>query len=140
MTPNKGALKWKTSDKSIATVNAKGLVTARDKVTGQCEIMCIAPDGQTMATVSVQVYRAEYTGLEVEDEIYMIGGEKRRIGYTLTPKKGKCIWESKDKSIATVNKYGTVTAKRGVEGVVIIVCTSPDGLMTKECKVHVSKN
>ena len=140
LTPNKGSLKWKTSDKSIATVDAKGLVTARNKVTGQCEIMCIAPDGQTMATVSVQVYRAEYTGLEVEEEMYLIGGEKQRIGYTLTPNKGKCTWVSKDERMATVNMYGTVTAKRGVEGVVIIVCTSPDGLMQKECIVHISKN
>ena len=138
LSPSKGKLQYKSSNKKVATVDPEGVVTANKQVNGEATITITAPDGVTKATVSVQVYRAEYD-LTIQEEMFIGGGEKKRIEKTLTPDNGRCTWESNNTSIASVNMYGTVTAKKGVEGDCIITCTAPDGVTQKQCTVHVSK-
>ena len=139
LTPAKGKLKWTTSDKKVAQVDQNGLITAQRGVNGKATITCTAPDGITESTVDIIVYRANYQ-LEIEEEMFLIGGEKQRIEKTLTPNHGRCTWTSSNESVATVNMYGTVTAKKGVDGVCTITCTAPDGKTTDTCVVHVTKN
>ena len=93
---------WSTSKKAVATVNKSGKVVANktgttvisakvDKKTLKCTVVVKAP---TISKKSV----------------------KLKVGSSVTLKmngtKSKVIWSSSNKSIATVNKYGKVTAKK----------------------------
>ncbi len=123
ITGTKKKVKWSTSDKKIATVNSKGLVTAKGKGT---------------ATITAKVGKSKYKcKIKVETlgiskkTLTMNKGEKYTLKTTGTKKKAK--WTTSDKRIATVNSKGLVTAKK--KGNVKI--TAKIGKKSYKCKIKV---
>ncbi|MDE5849326.1 MAG: Ig-like domain-containing protein [Muribaculaceae bacterium] len=130
-------VKWTSSDNTIATVSAKGVVKAlkagkvtitatANKLTATCEI--------TITDPVVEV--AEIT-LDKTEATITIGGTVE-LKATVTPENATdatVTWTSSDVFIATVDEFGTVTGI--AEGTVVI--TAKAGDKTAECTVTVNR-
>ncbi len=111
----KSKLKWATSDKKVATVSAKGLVTGKkagraiitvttdNKLTASVEI--VVEDIHAPTTVAIQP--ASPAPISVKGKLQLTAS-LTAIG---TP-KSKLKWTSSDKKIATVSAKGLVTGKK----------------------------
>lgn len=137
-TASNKAVKWKSSDTSVATVSSSGVVTAVGK--GTATISCKTEDTGKTATckvtvkkkVSVQALslnkssKTIYKGktYQLKAEIYPSNASVRTV-----------TWSSQDTSIATVSSTGLVTAKKN--GTTKIICKSKDGNYTASCKITV---
>ena len=117
------SIKWKSSDKSIATVSSKGKVTA--KKAGTCTITATVNGKELSCEVTVKKPQMNKTKKTVYvDETYqleVLGG------------KGDITWKSSDKKIAKVSSKGKVTALK--PGTVTI--TAKKGSKTYKCKITV---
>ena len=133
---------WSSSDNSIATVDANGLVTA--KADGTATIKVKANDGsnventynvnvtgQTIAQTTVNVAGISITG---GDTISSKGGTLAlTVGVSPANATNKTVtWSSSDSTIATVDANGLVTAK--VNGSITITATANDGSGIKSTK------
>ena len=134
---------WSTSDASIATVDANGLVTA--KTAGTAIITAKTEDGGKTATcevtVTIPIESISFnTGIL---EFAAPGAAAQTIRATLTPADatGELLWESYDESVATVDESGSVTP-HGV-GISLITCEAvdSDSFAYDECLaiVHAAK-
>ena len=122
---NKGVT-WESSDPSIATVDSKGNVVAKEK--GTVTITVTTKDGNHKATLNINVKEQLVTKITIS------GSKKVNVGKTITLKatvspsnatnKG-VTWSSSDESIATVDANGKVTGKKA--GKVTIKATAKDG-------------
>lgn len=128
---------WSTSDKSIAKVDSRGRVTAVSN--GEAIITATSSNGLT-AICSVKVNRPvggiflDYTEYElaVGDELEL---EVSFDSEDVTNKKVK--WKSSKSSVASVDKNGVVTAKKG--GTAIITVTSDENGMSASCVITVQE-
>ncbi|MDE6652143.1 MAG: Ig-like domain-containing protein, partial [Paramuribaculum sp.] len=127
---------WSSSDETVATVDANGLVTALlpgtatitattiNEVTAVCEVTVILkPAGIALSA-------------EVEE---MTEGENLRLTAVFTPEETterELNWSSSDEEIAIVDATGLVTALR--PGEAVITATTVNGL-TASCTVTVLK-
>ena len=126
------SVKWKSSDKTIATVSSSGKV--KGVKTGTATITCTSVATGLSATCKVTV------GTVTLDQTKIVVRKNKTV--TLTPTvypttlEDKSVkWESSDKTIATVSSNGTV---KGVKtGMVTITCTSVATGLSATCKVIV---
>ena len=123
---------WKTSDKTVATVSADGVVTGVKS--GVVTITCTSKATGLSATCKVTV------GTITLDQSEVIIRKKNTV--TLTPtvyptslEDKSVTWESSDESVATVSSDGVVTGVKS--GVVTITCTSNATGLSATCKVIV---
>ncbi len=104
---------WSSSDKSIATVDNNGLVTAIKE--GKATITVTTKDGNKTANCSVIVKAKVINVTEVKldkTDITKVEGETEQLTATILPKNATnktVTWSSSDKNIATVNNNGLVT-------------------------------
>ena len=107
-------LTYSSSDEKVATVDSNGNVMAKGE--GSATITVTSPDGPTK-TVAIKVIKS----IEIEKitlsptTITLEKGKKATIKATIEPKDAvdKTItWSSDNKNVATVDKNGTVTAKK----------------------------
>ncbi len=130
---------WNSSNKTIATVDDKGLVTAVKK--GTAIITVTTTDGNKTATCKVTVKAKVIHVTEVKldkTDITKTEGETEQLTATVLPDNAtnKAItWSSSDKNIATVDNKGLVTAIK--KGTATITVTTTDGNKTTTCKVIV---
>ncbi|MDF2608608.1 MAG: hypothetical protein K0R92_82 [Lachnospiraceae bacterium] len=100
---------WSSTDTSVVSVDAKGLVTA--KGAGQALIIVKTADGTMMATSTITV-RQKATGVTFDVDKLEIGvGQSYTIKTTITPANSELTltWESTNTSVATVDNTGKIT-------------------------------
>lgn len=119
---------WKSSDNKTAAVDASGLVTGLKK--GKVMITATAVDGsgkKTVCEVNIAYLTKE---IQITGEETVKAGKKIKLTATVLPEttsNKKLDWTTSDKTIATVEANGTVTAKKLTEEqTVTISATSKD--------------
>ena len=134
------AVTYKTSNKKVATVNAKGKITAKKKGTATITIYSKADKKKTCkikVTVGTPVTKVKLNKTKANLNV----GKSLTLKTTLSPKKPSnkgIIWKSSNTKIATVTSKGVVKAKKA--GMVKITATAKDGSGKKAvCKITVKK-
>lgn len=131
---------WKSSDKSIATVDANGKVIG--KAAGSAVISCSTDDGSYKAsctvTVKKQVKPKSVELNRTSKTLYI--GDKYTLKATVSPSNAsnKSVkWKSSDTKVAKVSSSGVVTAVG--RGTATITCTTNDGNRKATCKITVKR-
>lgn len=122
-----GAITWKSSKTSVATVNQKGVITPKKE--GKTKIIVTA--GGVTASCEVTVKKPSLS-LSSKKTIYI--NHPAALSAQASP-KAKISWSTSDSKIASVNSKGVVTGKK--PGTVTI--TAKANGITKKCKVTVKK-
>lgn len=121
------AVKWTTSDKSVATVSSTGKVTAVGD--GTCTITCMAKDGSNeKATCKVTVKKNVSSITIDKTKVEMACGSKRTLHVAVEPidaTNTRVKWTSSKPTVASVNSEGRVSALR--PGTTTITCMALDG-------------
>ena len=130
---------WKTSKKSVATVSSKGKVTA--KKAGTAKITATSKtDKSKKATITIKVSKKA-----VKNKTLKISPTKKTLkkGKSLTIKikkitkktTDKITYKSSKKSVATVDAYGKVKAKKKGKATITVKC----GKKSAKLKLTVKK-
>lgn len=122
---------WTSSNQKVAVVNAKGVISGKAK--GKATITCVVKTAKAQNTLTAKVtVRTKADSVTIKNAVTaMNAGNKFDLNRTLAPKAStdKTSWSSSDKSIATVNKNGVVTAKK--PGQVVITAKTLSGVTDK---------
>ena len=128
---------WSTSDKSVCTVSKKGLVTAVGS--GTATITVTTEDGGMTATCEVTVTITVSSITLNAETLEMQVGETSKLKATVLPDNAtdKSVkWTSSDKTVASVDSNGKVTAKKAGKAVIKVESLSnPD--VVASCEVTV---
>jgi len=139
------AVAWESSDASVATVDAGGLVTAKAVGAGVF-ITVVTHDGHRQASANVTVdpsatvVPVEMVKATPQSIVLTAIGETRQLTATVGPATATdkvVAWETSDASVATVDANGLVTATGIGSGIFVTVVTHDGGL---EASVNVSVN
>ena len=125
-----------SSDESIATVDDKGNITPLKEGNA---IIVVHIDGANDKIVNINIYDPTLHKMELNfEEITLFVGNSEKIIVTVGGNNSKkATFTSSDESIATVDKYGKITAVN--EGNSIITVTDPNAESEKTVKVIVNK-
>lgn len=119
-------VKWTSSNTKVATVDSKGLVYT--KTPGTAYIKATTPEGKTKSAKITVLKRGLTT---TSKSLYV----KASTTLSFKGSYGAITWSSSNKSIATVDKNGKVTAHKA--GSVYI--TAKSGKAVSKCKITVKK-
>lgn len=124
---NKGVT-FKSSNTRVATVNSKGLVTA--KAYGTATITATAKDGsRKKASVKITVPAVKVTNVTITKKPSTLTvGQTFVLGTTVTPSNAtnkKLTYKSSNTAVATVDAAGKIVAKAA--GTTVITATAADG-------------
>ncbi len=132
---------WSSSNKSIATVDKNGSIKAINE--GNTTITVTTKDSGHTATCEVTVAESaiRVTSVELdEDELSLNPDKSYKLTATVLPENAtnkNVTWSSSNKSIATVDQSGNVTAK--ALGNATITVTTEDGGYTDTCEINVTE-
>lgn len=130
---------WQSSDETIATVDNKGKVLALKA--GTTTITATSVDEKVSASCNLTVKKTiiPVTGISLnKSELNLEEGKEETLIVNITPENAtdkNVTWISDNKSIATVNSEGKVTAIKS--GTTNIVVKSIDGKHSTKCKIKV---
>ncbi len=131
-------VKWKSSNKKVAKVSSKGVVTA--VAAGTATITCTSTDGYASAKCKVTVTQPT-TGIKASSSKTSVKiGTPKTLKVTVTPSDASnknVVWTSADTKIATVDEKGVVKGLK--KGKVKITARTADGLHSTEITVTVKK-
>ena len=129
------AVTWTSSNPSVATVNAGSVIAVAQ---GTATIMAATSDGNYVATCAVTV-TVPVSGVSLnKTSVTIYPGDRESLTETVLPTNAtnKAVtWISSDRTVATVDDYGTVMAIS--PGRTNITVTSADGGLTAVCAVTV---
>ena len=135
------AVTWSSSNTSIATVSASGVVTA--KATGNATITATSQADQTKSgtcTVTVTDSTVHVSSVSLNKNSTSIeAGSSETLTATVSPNNAtnkSVTWQSSNTSIATVDSAGKVTGVSA--GNATITVTTVDGSKTATCTVTVT--
>jgi len=135
--PANSNVSWSSSDTSIASVNASGLVIAR--AVGTSTITVTTADGNLTATSTIKVTPIIHvTGVTLDTAVYIGLGGSANMKATILPSNAKnktLSWASSDTSIVKVNASGLISAL--ATGNATITVTTQDSARTAASVVHV---
>lgn len=127
VTPTKAdnrIVKWQSSNKKIATVNKKGVVTVKGK--GCAVIKCTSSDGSGVYSKCVVNNSSKAKSIKLNKKSAKISaGKTLKLRVTV---KGSCkevLWKSSNTKVATVTDNGLITAVEN--GKTVISATTMDG-------------
>jgi len=129
---------WSSSNTDVAIVNQNGVVAP--VAIGEAIITATTAEGGYTANCNVVVTeRVPATGLKLDKtELTLQVGKEETLTAAVLPAEAtnkNVTWSSKNKSVATVDKNGKVTAIAG--GTAVINATAEDGGYTADCTVNV---
>ena len=139
------SVQWTSSDTSLVTVSQTGKLQAvgyRASGENTVTITAKATDGDFEATCTVTVLpkRVEQIALS-ETEIQLERNRTKALTATINPANAddqRIVWDSTDKSVATVDENGVITAVSDT-GTATITATTVDGNKVASCKVTATK-
>lgn len=139
-TASNKTLTWSSSNTSVATVSSTGVITAKNK--GTATITCKASDGSGISKSCAVTVKQQINTISLSaTEATLWVGKTKYIKATVNPttaSKTTVNWSSSDTNVATVSKYGTITAIG--KGNCTITCEAADGYGAKaECEVTVKQ-
>ena len=130
---------WSSADESVATVDEEGRITGVKA--GKTTITATSTEpGEKPAAAKIKVTVTQaVTGVSLEEsDIRLAKGKKVKLTASVLPEDAtnkKLVWETSDKSIATVSN-GTVSGKK--TGTATITATAADGSgFSASCQVTV---
>ena len=130
---------WKSSDVTVASVNASGQIFAHKS--GVTTITVTTEEGGYSDSCEVMVINA-VRGITISDSsVLMYTGKTKQLTASVTPADADnqaVVWSSSDEDVAYVDSAGFVTA--GSTGTATITVTSVDGGYKATCAITVSKH
>ena len=130
-------LTWTSSNKKVATVNAKGVVTPVGKGTAT---ITVKSENGLKDTCKVTVYQV-VTGVTLTETATVYAGEKVTLKAKVTPSDANeqnIIWTSSNTSVAKVTSKGVVTGVKA--GTAVITVQTKEGDYTANCTVTVKQH
>lgn len=134
------SVKWKSSNKKVATVSKSGYVTGKKK--GTLKITATSKKNKrAKKTIKIKVtnLKAKYVKMSKTSAI-LFPNDKTTLKATVKGSAGfynqGVTWKSSNTSVATVNSKGSVTAKKA--GKATITATEKGGSKKATCAVTVS--
>lgn len=109
---------WESSDTSLATVSASGLVTARINATAtDAPVTIAATSGGVRGTLQLLVQPAPVTSVQLSaEQVSVVTGAGQQLVVTVLGPEGRTFtsravtWGSRDSSIATVSGTGSMSS------------------------------
>ena len=114
---------WESTDETICTVDATGLVTA--VAPGKAYINCYPTDGMSMYSICYVTVGAAVSGISLSDSnVSLMAGSTKTLTATMQPSDAitGIKWTSSDEAVATVSK-GVVTAVAAGEATITAIPT-----------------
>ncbi|WP_026509273.1 Ig-like domain-containing protein [Butyrivibrio sp. LC3010] len=132
------AIRYKSSNKKIASVNKNGVITAKKK--GKCVITCTSADGGYQAQIKVVVKKAtRVKSIKLtKKKIKLTVGAGATLGVKFNPRKAtnkELTWKSSKPGIVSVDAAGNIIALS--KGKAKITAKSVDGKHKATCTVVV---
>ena len=129
------AVKYTSSNTSIATVSSDGVVTAAGS--GTCRIIATTTDGSKLTASCDVTVNIKTTGMKLDKTNYTFNkAETIKINPVITPSKAskKLIWTSSNTKVAIVSSDGKVTPVG--KGTCKITATTTDGTnLSSSCNI-----
>ena len=122
---------WISDNEEVATVDEKGLVTAKSE--GTAMISVITEDGKHKTSCQVNVYKPIITATNIKidkSSLSILIGKSSKLTATILPENttNKTVtWTSSNEEIATIDETGLLTAIS--EGNVTITATTNNGII-----------
>lgn len=132
-------VEWSSSDNKVATVDAKGVVTAVGP--GTATITVKTKDGGKTAkvTVTVKAGTVAVTGVELErDYISLRVDESIRLTAIVKPENASnkaVTWTTNNAAVVTVDNEGLCVGKKA--GTATVTVHTADGNKTASCRINV---
>ena len=146
----KKAVKWTSSNKKMATVSSKGLVTVNNKsdyVDQDVTITCTNKKSGKSATCTIHIHAVEgFAFVESvsldKTSLTLTEGDEATLEAILSPDEAtnrEVTWTSSKPTVATVDQEGKVTAlKAGKTTITVRALGSKSKKKTAKCKVTVN--
>ena len=121
------AVKWSTSSKKVATVDANGVVTPVKEGTATITIKTANGNKDTVKVKVIDPYKPAKVVLVGESTVTMSLGQVLTLEHELVPATAqtKLTWTSSSKKVATVDQNGVVTPVK--EGTATITVKTANG-------------
>ena len=117
---------WTSSNKKVATVNAKGLVTFKKNAGGKkVTITATAKDGsKKFAKITLTCMKGSVKSIKLSGKTTVKSGKTTKLKAKVSTKNGKAnktvVWSSSNTKLATVDKNGKVKTVKGKKGTIKI--------------------
>ena len=135
-------LRWSSDNKSVATVDASGKVTAvgvgQARITAVSEVFEETPAAECVVTVNKNDVKIESVALN-ETAVEVKPGDKLQLSASVLPEGSPqgVTWSSSNAEVASVDEAGLVTAI--AEGTAVVTATSSaDSSKSASCTVTVT--